>query len=287
MSLLSIPISYLPLLAVRFVAVCLLQAPPLSQLRLSSIANSQSDGNLYNQHLVSVPFSTKQIATTARQISVRILTHEGMGTGIIIARQGHIYEVLTNSHVVNNPDQNYTILTADGQTHAVQRLQSSQFGDKDLALVQFASDRTYQVAAIGDSNALSIGDPVYAAGFPSWHWVNSQAIEDTRNWGIRAFRFTEGIVKMLPEKSLQQGYQLGYTNEIESGMSGGPVLDKEGRLIGVNGGLKYPPQGKIAFIFADGTMPSEALFQQMESLSWAIPINTFLQNYQPLLNENY
>lgn len=45
---------------------------------------------------------------------------------------------------------------------------------------------------------------------------------------------------MVLKKSLQEGYQLGYTNEIEQGMSGGPVLDQSGRLIAINGRLKYP-----------------------------------------------
>lgn len=70
---------------------------------------------------------------------------------------------------------------------------------------------------------------------------------------------------------------MGYTNDIEQGMSGGPVLDQYGRLIGINGRLKYPPQGIIAFMFADGTVPSKKLFQQMEALSWAVPSATFRQ----------
>ncbi|MBX9255891.1 trypsin-like peptidase domain-containing protein [Desmonostoc muscorum CCALA 125] len=65
--------------------------------------------------------------------------------------------------------------------------------------------------------------------------------------------------------------------QIEPGMSGSPVLDQYGRLIAINGGLKYPIQGIIAFIFADGTMPNQALFKQIEALSLAIPISKFQQ----------
>lgn len=81
-------------------------------------------------------------------------------------------------------------------------------------------------------------------------------------------------MKLLLPKPLEQGYQLGYTNEVAAGMSGGPILDRSGQLVGINGGLKYPPQGIAAFTFADGTSPSVSLFEQMESLSWAIPVST-------------
>ncbi len=63
-------------------------------------------------------------------------------------------------------------------------------------------------------------------------------------------------------------------------MSGGPVLNDQGHLVAINGRLKYPIQGISAFTFIDGTLPSQVLFQQMETLSWAIPINRFQKEIQ-------
>ncbi|MDZ8077944.1 MAG: hypothetical protein RMY36_021250 [Nostoc sp. SerVER01] len=60
-------------------------------------------------------------------------------------------------------------------------------------------------------------------------------------------------------------------------MNGSPVLDQNSRLITINGGLKYPIQGIIAFIFTSGTMPIPALFKQMEALNLAILIGKFQQ----------
>lgn len=225
----------------------------------------------------SVPALTSlSVPTIARLVTVRVLANSGAGSGVIIGYREQTYTVLTNAHVVAEASSNiYTILTADGKSHSGYWLQSAQFNNQDLALIQFSSCQTYKVAAIGNSDTLLVGDLVYASGFPNWRFINSTTLQETRNWGLKAFQLTKGKVGMLPSQPLQQGYQLGYTNQVEPGMSGGPVINQYGQVVGINGGLKYPPQGIIAFIFADGTMPSESIFQQMESLSWAIPAATF------------
>ncbi|WP_322111834.1 serine protease [Aerosakkonema funiforme] len=219
------------------------------------------------------------VAEIAREVTVRILENDGGGSGVIIDRQGQTYTVLTCAHVVERGDR-YTILTSDGRSYSGRLQRSTRFGDNDLAIVQFTSDRSYQVAMMGNSNSLAIGDEVYASGFPNWRFLNRDAIENTRDWGLRAFRLTKGYVEMVAERSLPRGYQLGYTNEIEDGMSGGPVLNNKGELVGINGRLKFPPQGIQAYRFADGSAPSQALFKQMEALSWAIPIATFQQRFR-------
>lgn len=211
----------------------------------------------------------------ARQVTVRILTEPGLGSGVIINRQGQTYTVLTCYHVVENSYYNqYTVLTSDGQSHQAQWLKFTQFPNLDLALVQFTSNQSYQVANI-DLQPLTTGELVYAAGFPNWSWPDRNSPLSTKDWGNKAYNLTVGKVGMLLERSLLQGYQLGYTNEVENGMSGGPVFNQYGRLIGINGRLKYPFQGIDVFKFEDGTFPSEDLFRQMEALSWAIPISRF------------
>lgn len=218
----------------------------------------------------------QQVSEIAHLVTVRILSDSVSGSGVIIQHQNQTYTVLTNNHVVaDNNAKTYQVLTADGRTHIAKWLRSSQFGKVDLALVQFTTSQSYRVAEIGNSNKLSVGDAVYAAGFPNWHWINSESIEKTRNWGLKAFKLTSGKVGMLPAQSLESGYQLGYTNDIAEGMSGGPVLDISGKLVGINGKSKYPLGGIDVFKLADGSVPSQVMFRQMEALSWAIPIGTF------------
>lgn len=243
---------------------------PISTSHLSFTPNHTPTLAIENQN-----YTLEQIA---KQVTVRILTEPGSGSGVIIYRQGQDYLVLTNRHVVvKSKGNSYKVITADGQVHPARLRSKPNFKKIDLALVKFESKITYSKAKLGKWNTLSIGDEVYATGFPNYHLMNRDNIESTRNWGRKAFRFTAGKVAQILHRSLPEGYSLGYTNEIELGMSGGPVFNKNGEVVAINGRLKYPIQGIDAFTFADGTKPSIEEFEKMESLSWAIPISKYWQ----------
>lgn len=227
-----------------------------------------------------IPAVSSSLTLQAQQVSIRILGAENAGSGVLIGRQGQHYMAVTNAHVLEgSPDQHFTILTSDGRSYPAVRL-SGYRRDQDLALVQFQSDRSYPTAQFRDLHNLQVGEVVYAAGFPNWLAIGPTHLQSTEDQGTRAFRLTVGQVGMLLSQPFKQGYQLGYTNDVEPGMSGGALLDRDGRLVGINGVLKSPPQGIAAFALADGTLPPEALFQAMNSLSWAIPglaIHAFLE----------
>ena len=228
--------------------------------------------------------SEAKIEQLAKQVTVRILTTSNSGSGVIIDRRNTTYTVLTNEHVTSvEPSQHYTILTVDGKTHRGSLRSLGSFEALDLALVEFESQTAYQPVALGNSEAVQAGESVYAAGFPNYHTpADRRYLESTYNWGTKAFLLTRGIVSMHASKSLLRGYSLGYTNVVRDGMSGGPVLDRAGRLVGINGRLSYSMQGNRAFVFTDGTQPPQALIKQMQPLSWAIPTSQFrslLVNY--------
>ncbi|MFM6311326.1 MAG: serine protease, partial [Dolichospermum sp.] len=220
-------------------------------------------------------------AEIANQVTVRIFTRFGSGSGVVIKREGQIYTVLTNHHVVvDSPEDGYEILTADGNIHPAKPVNSLNMKNLDLALVKFTSPEDYQVVTLPKSKVISEGETVYASGFPAWHFVfkgkKLTKMEETRNWGVKAFQLKTGTIKMQLAKTLPGGYQLGSTNDVFQGMSGGPTLNQYGELIGINGLLKYPFQGINAFTFTDGTIPTKEDYLQMESLSWAIPIDNVL-----------
>lgn len=213
------------------------------------------------------------IEKLAEEVTVRILTDGAPGSGVTIARNHKTYTLLTCQHVVADPKKDrYRVLLPDGSIYPAKVKSPPKLKGLDLALVEFESTNNYQVVKIGDSGQLLVDSSVYAAGFPNYQTIDSARIEETMTWGRRAFRLTSGKVGSISPQNLPEGYSLGYTNEVTSGMSGGPVFNDKGELVGINGRLKYPVQGIDAFTFADGTKPSVEIFEQMEALSWAIPI---------------
>lgn len=240
----------------------------------SSLSNDRPDNLAQNS-----PQVEPSVASVARQVTVRVFTNPGAGSGVIINRQRQTYTVLTCAHVANaSGNGSYRVITPDGQTHIAFRQRIPALQGIDLALVQFESKTSYRVAVLGSFEDISIGEPVYISGFPNYQERDASALEVTYDWGIKAFQLTSGNISMLLlDRSLHRGYKLGYTNLTKGGMSGGAVLDRQGRLIGIHGRGKQTIQGISAFRLADGTMPSPQMYQQMSGLSWAIPIYSFQQ----------
>ncbi len=242
-------------------------------LNLNAQAVNVSKQDMRNS-VQTINFNASEIA---RQVTVRIITKSGSGSGVIIKRHGQTYVALTNRHVVvDSPEKGYQVMTVDGKLYSARESTQVKIATLDLALVAFTGQGNYQVVKLQKSQKILEGETVYAAGFPAWSftWEGNKITRfaETRNWGIRAFHLTTGMIKMELDKTLPGGYQVGYTNDVKQGMSGGPVLNQKGELIAINGLLKYPFQGIKAFTFTDGSVPNQNLYLKIDSLSWAIPV---------------
>jgi len=232
--------------------------------------------------------SVQKLATA---VTVRILNLNSSGnaitsgSGVIIQKQGNVYTLLTNLHVLQFADR-YMIVTHDGLQYKPLLLSRSVqfgFGSNDMAIAQFQSSQQYEIAQI-KTEPLQIGDRVFAAGFPIYQ---AHSLISTLNLGMQAFHFTEGRISILPAKSLAQGYQIGYSNDIVVGMSGGPIFDVSGFLIGINGRTKNRDPDFGGYTFSDGTEPSLMLLQQMLNASWGVPISTYLHFNSIRLNNSF
>ena len=212
----------------------------------------------------------KDIYQHSQLLTVRVVKADSAGSGVIVNRQGNIYSVLTNWHVVDS--SNPLILTADDQEHPLSQ-PPQQLEDVDLALLQFVSEGEYPVATIEGATP-RVGDKVYAAGFPMTVGDN----ENSLDLGNKAFLLTEGEISLIPTKSLPLGYQLGYTNETSIGMSGSPIFNIRGMLVAIHGRGKHRDPGFGVYIFDDGTEPSTEQLSQMIQSSWGIPISTYLRS---------
>lgn len=215
--------------------------------------------------------STEQLRQLAESITVKVLSGESWGSGILIHKQGPIYTVLTNQHVLAQGNANsYRVQTPDGKTYRADLVGNVRFDGNDLGLIAFRSHKAYAIASLGETSTPAVGDRVFAAGFPF----------DSDLPKPREFVFTIGIISLFSDKAFAGGYQIGYTNQIEKGMSGGPLLDRQGKVVGINGIHAYPLWGN-PYIFADGSEASEVMQEQMSQFSWAIPVQTFLQIAPP------
>jgi S1-C subfamily serine protease len=210
----------------------------------------------------------------AQTITVTIFVDGDWSSGIIIHQQGSTYTVITNQHVVDF-GKHFQVMTSDGRRYQAHLQNHSGFKGNDLALLDFQSaEVSYPVATLTPALSLPPGTLVFAAGFPTAH--NSQEFQSHRQPLQPTFHFTSGYISLVSPKVLAGGYQLGYTNPVEKGMSGGPVLNHQGQVIGINGMHAYPLWGN-PYVFTDGSRPNPTLYEVMKRSSWAIPVECFLR----------
>jgi tetratricopeptide (TPR) repeat protein len=200
--------------------------------------------------------SASQVATTARQVTV-LIAGQNPGSGVIIKREGNTYTVLTARHVVATPDE-YEIVTPDGQRTKLVYATVKPLSGVDLAILEFTSSRNYTVAKLGNSRSAPSGTTIFVAGFP----VPTAAITES------IFNFTEGKMTANAERPLADGYALVYSNNTLPGMSGGPVLNEAGEVIGIHGRGDTESSGTKTTANPDIVVKT--------GFNLAIPINTFL-----------
>jgi tetratricopeptide (TPR) repeat protein len=131
----------------------------LMQVSSSFLLSSCSVPSLLQQSSSNIPEQfkdqenlsgiAKTIRDKAEQFTVRIDYPNGNGSGVIVAKNGNTYYVLTAQHVVENVE-GYEIVTPDDKKYKVDGSNITTKGSADLAVVQFQSDETYQVATLAD-----------------------------------------------------------------------------------------------------------------------------------------
>ncbi len=206
----------------------------------------------------------REVAQVAVPTTVRIdnaLSKNNGGSGVIIAKTNNLYTVLTANHVVASPNAEYTIYTSKKKTYPVKSIQSlkSTPGNPDLAVLTFESADEQAVAPLSNSDEATIGSGIYISGYP-------MAIEVG---GGREYEFTAGQVTSRPD-SKPEGYTLRYDAVTRRGMSGGPVFDVSGRVVGIHG--QGDREGVVKNEAASGAQTVEV----KTGFNAAVPINTFL-----------
>lgn len=149
---------------------------------------------------------------------------QGVGSGVIVDSKGYI---LTNAHVVklnNQVVKDVTVRLNNGKDIQGKTIWADDM--IDLAIVKIDTNEKLNVATLGDSDSLEIGDTAIAIGNPI-----SLQFSQTVTQGI-----ISGLDRYVGAVS-GGGYMTGLIQtdaSINGGNSGGPLLNAEGEVIGIN-----------------------------------------------------
>ena len=155
----------------------------------------------------------------------------GQGSGVVIDREGL---VLTNAHVVEQVEE-VNVTLADGEQR--DGVVIGRDPVTDLALVRLEGGQSPKPARLGDSDALDVGDWAIALGTP-------YGLERT---------VTLGIVSSLHRNISSLGFNdkrldlIQTDAAINPGNSGGPLVNADGRVIGINTLVRSGPGAGLGF----------------------------------------
>jgi putative serine protease PepD len=196
--------------------------------------------------------SAEPLTETAERLLpsvVQVETSVGLGSGFVAAEGGW---VLTASHVVGGADD-ATLRLSDGST--VTAAVVARDATIDTAVLR--ADRSdLPAAAIGDSDAVRVGQTAIAIGSPLGF---SQSV-------------TTGIVSAL-DRTLDSpiGTLTGLIQtdaSINSGNSGGPLADKDGRVVGINTAIASLSGGSDGIGFAIPINDAMAMLDRVMAGDW-------------------
>jgi serine protease Do len=178
-----------------------------------------TDENLIINAVEKVSKSVVNIASVrmVKDQLLRIFPVEGVGSGVIIDKKGHI---LTNYHVIDKADK-LKITTTDGNFFDGFVIGTDKL--TDLAIMRIESKEAFSFAELGNSENLKIGQIVIAIGnpfgLPGGPTVTAGIISSLN----RNLQFENGVMELIQTDAA-----------INPGNSGGPLIDTNGKVIGIN-----------------------------------------------------
>lgn len=159
---------------------------------------------------------------------------QGTGTGFVWSKKGHI---ITNYHVVHEAST-LTVTFPDGTQYQAKLIGIAP--DYDLAVLRIEAPKEKLVPVeVADSSELEVGQPVYAIGNPF-------GLDTTLSAGIVSA--LGRTITSMTERKIRDVIQTDAA--INPGNSGGPLLDSDGRLVGVNTAILSPSGAYAGIGFA-------------------------------------
>jgi len=208
-------------------------------LALASAAVAQvsfvSAANAVRPSLVSIVTDMVRPGGAADSTSPGLAETQALGSGFVIDTLGHI---LTCNHVVAN-NVGLAVQFSDDKTYSGSDVVVVGVDPvTDLAVIGVTAKRTFVPVALGNSADLDVGQPVMAMGSPF-------GLEGTATAGI-----VSGLSRWDQPKSSGPDFQDFIQTDalINPGNSGGPLVDLQGRVVGVNSFIRTTRTGGLTGI---------------------------------------
>ena len=164
---------------------------------------------------------------------LRPVPQEGTGSGFLYDTEGRI---VTNYHVIENAEE-LSVTLADGEVYPATIVGVDP--SNDLAVIRIEADNLPEPVALGDSDNLRVGQFVVAIGNPF-------GLERTLTVGV--ISSLGRVIKSPDGRFIGEAIQTDAA--INPGNSGGPLLDLQGRVIGVNTAILSPSRASAGIGFA-------------------------------------
>jgi putative serine protease PepD len=215
------------------------ERPAVSAPALGSVAASGNTAPASNGTVAGAA-----AAAAPSTVDIRVITSQGVaeGSGVILTADG---AVLTNNHVVEGASGTINITLNDGTEHPATVVGTSP--SYDLAVLRMQNVSGLTAATLGQSSALQVGQQVVAIGSP-------QGLTGTVTTGIvSALNRTVGVQGDNGQAVVYNGLQTDAP--INQGNSGGPLVNLDGQVIGINSAIATAGQGSSGSIGLGFTIP--------------------------------
>lgn len=176
----------------------------------------------------------------------------GSGSGVVISQEGYI---ITNNHVVEGASE-LAVVFADNTRQEAELIGTDPLND--IAVIRVAGN-VPAVATIGDSAALQPGETVLAIGSPLGNFRNT---------------VTAGVVSALNRSVGPMEGLIQTDAAINSGNSGGPLINLRGEVVGINTLVVRGDNGGLSF---GGAAP-------VEGLGFSVPSSIFRNVAEQLIS---
>ena len=228
-------------------------------VNLAPVNFTQSDENALSAQEVYQKVSPAVVTISAKGTEYKgffAQDVEGIGSGFIINEDGYI---LTNYHVVelaiSNNTKDVTVILSTGEEVAAKVVNYDQ--NRDIAMVKLADGtKVPAVAELGDSDGLYVGQEVVAIGTPL-----GKNFAQTLTKGI-----VSGVNRNLTTEGGNTGDYIQTDAAINSGNSGGPLINTKGEVIGINT-AKLSGQSETTIEGMGFAIPINDAKDRIESLS--------------------